>query len=411
MSAATFGRRPPADRPHLHAVPAVPAQPATAERTPSAGPSPQQPSGTAVSAREALFALLGGQPVHLTTLDLLALTNEPYDGLTSLCDLTSLGDATAAQTVLDWYLRHAGEDRRVNGTRARDLHYDLARYVLPFLLERRARGTQPLPVADLQVDDVRYLANLLAGERLLPASVVAREHLGHRRLALACHWLTTQEAAQVSTCTAEQLQELIRSGSVPAHPDADGQKLVRPADLRAAGVLRELDAPHGLSKDTAYNNLSLLILGWEHAVAQGVTLAGEPRSVHAKVPAKGKRQREPKPTKRVYVPVSRCAEALRASTRSISWCSGCCARSRCATARSSACSSGTTATAGCGWHGSAARRWRSATRTAASSPSRPATAPRAARRASCPPASCRSTMRPRTGSRSGCCAYPSGYAG
>lgn len=60
MSAPTFGRRPAAtDRPHLRAVPALAAaQPATAEPTPTLGPSAQPPSGTAPSPREALFALL-----------------------------------------------------------------------------------------------------------------------------------------------------------------------------------------------------------------------------------------------------------------------------------------------------------------------------------------------------------------
>ncbi len=257
--------------------------------------------------RDMLFALLGGQPVYLPEVDLVALSNMPYDGLDPG---QPPGEWTAAQVALDYYLLRVGDERRVGGPRARDLHYDLQRYVLPFLLVRRAHGTRPLPVTSLTVQDTRYFANVLAGERELPAAVLAAARLPER-LALTCHWLTVADVAAIADCAEQQVHRLLDDGALPAHRDIHGRPLMRAEHLRAAGLLIADGSPHGLGADGADNLTALLRSSWQHAVDLGVPLLGNPRAVKAKEPTPANRKRQAKARKRVYVPITRCAEVAR----------------------------------------------------------------------------------------------------
>jgi integrase len=287
-------------RRHLRAV----ADPVAVADVDSADQVPV-PSDVPPSARGRLLELLAGRPVHLTEIDLLALANEPYDGLGH--EMPTAARA-AGQVALDFFLSAAADDRAAGGSRTEGVAGLLCRYVLPFLLEQRESATGPVPTGELDVRDVKHLRNMLAGERLLPAATVACDRLGRRRLGITCHWLTLAEAEQVTGLSTDQLAESLATGALPVHYDHAGTTLVRAVDLRRAGLLIERETPHGLKAGSARNVLSLMMLVWEHAEFLGVSLSGKPRAVRAKTPLVSTRQRTPRARARVEVPLDRCAQ-------------------------------------------------------------------------------------------------------
>jgi len=146
-------------------------------------------------ARTDLLAVAAGSAVRLTCVDLVELANLPYEGPDPDGDPDTV---SAVVYALDAYWYRASEARTIGGQRARGIHYDLARYLLPFLLEHRSEQV-PLPASRLRISDVTALAQILAGERQLPAATVAADRLG--RLAVTCHWLDLREAATVCDVT------------------------------------------------------------------------------------------------------------------------------------------------------------------------------------------------------------------
>ncbi len=95
MSAPGFGRRTAAiGGPRLHVIAGTGTDGESASVT-STLHAPPLPDTRNLSPRDVLFALLAGHPVRLTQVDLLAMANEPYDGLSSLGDT---GDSRSPAT-------------------------------------------------------------------------------------------------------------------------------------------------------------------------------------------------------------------------------------------------------------------------------------------------------------------------
>ena len=158
-----------------------------------------------------LLALLSGAVVRLEHVDLVELANEEYLGLDPDVDVETW---SAARIALDDYLYAVAEQRRVGGPRARGMHHDLCRYVLPFLLEWRVTEHEPLRVDRLKTSDLDRFAQTLAGEKPLPAATVVADMLGRDRLALTCHWLTGPEAELVTGMPWRDV-----TAAVPVHRD------------------------------------------------------------------------------------------------------------------------------------------------------------------------------------------------
>jgi len=134
-----------------------------------------------VSERSGLLDLAAGRAIVIPGADLVQLANLRYEGPDPDADPDTV---SAARYALDMYWYRAGEARRIGGERARGMHYDLCRYLLPFLLEHRGEDG-PLQAARLRISDVTTLVQVLAGERPLPAATVAARQL--KRLAGTCH--------------------------------------------------------------------------------------------------------------------------------------------------------------------------------------------------------------------------------
>jgi hypothetical protein len=254
-----------------------------------------------VSERSGLLDLADGKAIVIPGADLVQLANLRYEGPDPDADPDSI---SADRYALDMYWYRAGEARRIGGERARGMHYVLCRYLLPFLLEHRGEDG-PLQAARLRISDVTTFVQVLAGERPLPAATVAADRL--KRLAVTCHWLTLDDAAIACAIDRGELAGSI-DGRVPVRLTDDGQPVVRAMDLRAAGMLIEAQEPHGLGRETADLVVQLLHATWRQAGNHGARMVGDPRSITAKRPLPANRQRAPKPSARVHVPLARCLE-------------------------------------------------------------------------------------------------------
>lgn len=285
--------------------------------TPSRAPMPRPPPRSplvrprpgAVGALQRavghLLRLLAGAPILLPGIDLVAVANLSYDGVDPEVDPSHL---TVASYALDMYWYRAGEERRVGGMRALGLHYDLCRYVLPFLLEHRGQ-TGPLTAGAWRITDLTRFVQILAGEHPLPAATVAADRLG--RLALTCHWLDLEDAARVCDLDRAGITAAITAG-LPVSLAEDGQPVVRAMDLRRAGLLVEKDEPHGLAQATADKTVQLLRMTWRRTASHGAMMVGDPTGITGKHPLPANRQHDPKPTARVYVPIQRCLQVAAA---------------------------------------------------------------------------------------------------
>ena len=126
--------------------------------------------GDLAAQRSGLLDLTAGRAIVIPGADLMQLANLRYEGPDPDADTIS-----AARYALDMYWYRAGEARRIGGERARGMHYDLCRYLIPFLLEHRGEDG-PLQAARLGISDVTTFVQVLAGERPLPAATVAARH-------------------------------------------------------------------------------------------------------------------------------------------------------------------------------------------------------------------------------------------
>lgn len=255
-------------------------------------------------ARAAIEAVAAGTPVLIPRIDLVALANLPYEGPDPDIDPNDVAAATYALDVF-WY--RASEMRTIGGERARGIANDLCRYALPFLLEHRGED-HPILASRLRISDLTAMTRMLAGEKLLPAATVAKDLLRQpQRLAVACHWLSMNDAAIVCGLSHADMAELFAT-ELPVQLTSDGRPVIRAMDLRAAGLLMERTTPHGLSRDTANLSLQLVQAAWSRAISHGTRMVGDPSSMTAKRPLPQNRQREPEPDARVYVPFERCMQ-------------------------------------------------------------------------------------------------------
>ena len=220
--------------------------------------------------RQQLLDLTRGLPVLVGHVDLVQLSNLRYEGLDPDEDPDAI---SAASYALDEYLHRVGEQRSVGGNRARAMHYDLCRYVIPHLLERRGHE-RPLAACRWRTSDVTAFIQILAGERDLPAATVAGNRLD--RLAITCHWLDLDDAARVCDTDRATIMSERLAGTLPTFITGEGQHVVRAMDLRAAGLLIELTEPHGLAQDTAEHSLRLVQRTWARARNHGAHMVGDP---------------------------------------------------------------------------------------------------------------------------------------
>jgi integrase len=250
--------------------------------------------------RQQLLDLTRGLPVLVGHVDLVQLSNLRYEGLDPDADPDAI---SAASYALDEYLHRVGEQRSVGGNRARAMHYDLCRYVIPHLLEHRGQDG-PLSASRWRTSDVTAFIQILAGERDLPAATVAGDRLD--RLAITCHWLDLDDAASVCDTDRATIMSARLAGTLPSFITGEGQHVVRAMDLRAAGLLIEPTEPHGLAQDTAEHSLRLAQRTWARARNHGARMVGDPRDAKTKKPLPHLRQHEPKSTARSYSSIHDC---------------------------------------------------------------------------------------------------------
>ena len=250
--------------------------------------------------RQQLLDLTRGLPVLVGHVDLVQLSNLRYEGLDPDEDPDAISTASYA---LDEYLHRVGEQRSVGGNRARAMHYDLCRYVIPHLLEQRGHE-HPLAASRWRTSDVTAFIQILAGERDLPAATVAGDRLD--RLAITCHWLDLDDAARVCDTDRATIMSARLAGTLPSFITGEGQHVVRAMDLRAAGLLTEPTEPHGLAQDTAEHSLRLAQRTWARARNHGARMVGDPSAAKTKKPLPHLRQHKPKSTARSYSSIDDC---------------------------------------------------------------------------------------------------------
>ncbi|GAB3868134.1 hypothetical protein GCM10028801_43560 [Nocardioides maradonensis] len=260
--------------------------------------------------RPAVFAACEGFPVLLSEAetDLVALINTVND-YDYLLDPVAERDETApAVYVTEHLLNHYGLNMHAGGKRITGVEYVWRRYLVPFLVElawskpAEARGT-----AALRITDTERLPRILAGTQSLPAATVAGDILDRR--AVSCLHLSLEDAAAATAGGTDALERAIADERIRTHADLrTGASLIRPYDLRAAGLLVEPADPHGVSAGTARNVLRELNAGLERARMHGAGLIGcflmQPLE-----PLPANRQR-PRSVRRTYVSIATIARLM-----------------------------------------------------------------------------------------------------
>jgi integrase len=252
-----------------------------------------------------LLALVALEPVRVLPGDfnLIAMANAAEPVLDLAVDV---GEASAAQLALDWFIEYEGAHARTDGDRANSLASHLCRYVLPHLLEVALMAPGGArTVEDLRFAQAQDLATILAGRRPLPAATVASTTL--KRNPVTCVWLTMQEAAAVCHGGLKAVSDACAEGRVVGRRTGRGPLIVLAADLRAAGLLIELSEPHGLLQSSAKNVLFVLKQAMQRAQDHGAALRGDYSRLYAIKPAGNDLAR----AKRVdpgYLPVSTTLE-------------------------------------------------------------------------------------------------------
>lgn len=246
--------------------------------------------------RPPLLRVCAGEPMLLSDgdVDLIALVNRSETIGAWLLDENVDPDEYRLPEVLMEYLCHRyGEQRRGNGDRIRNLESIYRRYLLPFLIELDAAlPEERRGVAAKRVRQLEMLPKILAGDAPLPAATVAGDHLNRR--AVACVFLNLADAAHVVEGGARALQVALADEIFSTYVDVrTGLDIVRTSDLRAAGLLRELIAPHGIATSTATNVLRDLKEAIKRAGVHGAVIRGTFDLIPTE-PLHGRRQRAPR---------------------------------------------------------------------------------------------------------------------
>lgn len=227
--------------------------------------------------RPLLARVCAGEPLVLTgdEADFIDLLNQGVSHELILLDPgMDPDDVRPAEYVLEYYVHRYGAQRQADGDRAEGLATDYGRYVIPFLVEvawslpEDGRG-----MAALRLTHAERLPHLLAGEQALPAATVAadllRTRLGRPRGSRCLH-LELEDAAHVVHGGETALASALHAGHVETVRDTrTGRSLVRPLDLRVAGLLIEPEGVHGLARSTADNVLRSLTLAFARAADHG----------------------------------------------------------------------------------------------------------------------------------------------
>lgn len=228
--------------------------------------------------RPILMRLCTGEPTLLTKdeVDMLTLSNTATISDIALLDEdVDPDDVHPAEYVLEHFVTTYGQNRQADGDRVEAITSQHGRYVVPFLVELAFRlSPAKRGMSSLRLNHVEKLPQILAGDAALPAAVVAADILKSQRgpnTAIQCLHLNLRHAALVTTGGEEALTNAIADGRLSTYEDTrTGDLLVRPWDLRAAGLLIEPEAPHGLKKNSASNVLRDMRLAFKRANAHGV---------------------------------------------------------------------------------------------------------------------------------------------
>lgn len=266
---------------------------------PAAAPASSESAGYKLDPnRPVLMAVCEGAPLLRTPeeLDFTALLNSAKHHGHLIDPTVPLGDVPPAAYVLEHLLVRYSIDGATGGKRAMGVVSACRKYLIPFLVE--AAWKKPVTLrgaAHLRLADAEHLPRVLAGRRSLPAATVAALQLGGRRPVHSCLHLDLTDAALVIDGGAAVLEDAVAERRVPTYCDVrTGATLVRPFDLRAAGLLVELDAPHGIQFNSARNVLRELSAAFKRANNAG---AGMVSAFHLEPlePRTPDRLREPAP--------------------------------------------------------------------------------------------------------------------
>lgn len=248
--------------------------------------------------RPVLMAVCEGLPLLLTAdeLDFTALLNTAKHYRYLIDPAAPLGEVPPAVYLAEHLLVRFGVDGAAGGKRAIGVVSSCRKYLVPFLVEVAwAKPSSLRGAAHLRLADAEDLPRILAGRRRLPAATVAALRLGGRRPALSCLHLDLADAAFVVAGGAAVLERAIADGRVPTYADArTGVTLVRPFDLRAAGLLIELDTPHGIAASSARNVLRELTAAFTRANTAGAGMVSAFR-LEPLAPRTPDRMRDPAP--------------------------------------------------------------------------------------------------------------------
>lgn len=274
---------------------------------PGATPAITDPPASLDPNRPVLMAAAQGLPVLLrpAEVDLIALVNaaSQYGYLTD--PAVRPGEVHPAEYLVDHVLTRYGLNGKGGGARVEAVASLARKHLIPFLVEAAwAKPETERGAAAFRLADAERLPRILAGREKLPAATVASLHLGQRRYAAACLYLDRHEAALVVDGGADRLDRAIATGGVEVFRDLrTDEEIVRPFDLRGAGILRELDRPHGIESTSATNVLRELKTAFGRANDSGAGMVGNFDAIEPLELLAHHRMRS-KPADREYVSVA-----------------------------------------------------------------------------------------------------------
>lgn len=184
-----------------------------------------------------------GAPLQLTAeeADLVALTNAAGHYARRILDPdVEPDDVHPAEYIVEYMMAAHGLNRRAKGDRVAAVESNHRRYLIPFFTElafTRPEGKKG--IAYLRLPQLETVPRMLAGDAPLPAATVAADQF-RDRVGLQCLHLNVDDARHVVTDNALLDAAALDTGRLPTYPDIrTGEALVRPHDLRAAGLLAE----------------------------------------------------------------------------------------------------------------------------------------------------------------------------
>lgn len=276
--------------------------------------------------RPALMRLCAGEALLVSDegVDLVAVVNrarEVYPWLVS--DDVDPDDYRLAEVLLEHLSHRYGIQRRGKGDRFKNVESIYRRHLLPFLVEPYwSRPADRRGIAEVRLRHLESLPAILAGDSALPAATVAGDLLDRR--GIACIFLSLDGAARVVAGEARALAVAFARGDLAEHIDVrTGERIVRTADLRSAGVILERTSPHGIATNTATNVLRDLKLAIDRARDNGARVRGTFDLV-ATEPLAANRMRQPKePSGYVsFAAIAQIAPYMPAIGQAVLWIAG-----------------------------------------------------------------------------------------